>query len=701
MPRVNRLTPLADLHAVVLDTETTGLDVAGARLVQMSAVRFEAGRVVHAQTFDRLINPGVPIPPGATVVHRIDDAMVADAARFGAVWPDFLAFLGDAVLVGQSVGFDLAVLLREVARLGERWQPPRFLDTKLLAAALDPQGREFGLDALAARYHVAIADRHRALGDALVTAEVLECMLPLLAEHGIRTLADAEAHSNAQVRIRTRQAAAGWYDATSAPALDAYEAGRETTLLERLDTFPYRHRIEHVVTRAARIVPPSTTLADAVRLMVEDKSRALLAGDPDAMRADGILTQGDVLRAIARDGTSALAARVETVMSAPVATLPRDALLYRALARLQRLGIQHLAVEDAAQRVVGLLSLGDLIANQAADALVLGDELSTARSPRELAAGRAKLADLARHLLSDGVDAHEIAGVVSGELHELLGRAALQAEQRMASQGDGRPPVPYALLALGRNGRGESLLVPRLEHALAFESGTADSFEARWFAAFAEHLDDVLRAAGLATNDGAAAAVQPAWRRSLVDWRGALGEWAGAPESAAGIADRLFDFTFVYGDEGLAGELRDAAQETAAGAPRLIRALAPRRHTAASPSPGVRFDLGATVLEPIESAARALALAGRIPARATVERLSQATTRTGLPAATADDLIETHESALRVVLAQQLADLAAGRTPTYHVDAARLTADDAAGLTDALERLAGVGDIVRYALALV
>jgi signal-transduction protein with cAMP-binding, CBS, and nucleotidyltransferase domain len=195
--------------------------------------------------------------------------------------------------------------------------------------------------------------------------------------------------------------------------------------------------------------------------------------------------------------------------------------------------------------------------------------------------------------------------------------------------------------------------------------------------------------------------VQAAWRRSLVDWRGALSAWAGAPESAAGIADRLFDFTFVYGDEGLAGELRDAAQETAAGAPRLIRALAPRRHAAQSPSPGTPFDLGAAVLEPIESAARALALAGRIPARATVERLSQATSRTGLPAATADDLIETHESALRVVLAQQLADLAAGRAPTYQVDAARLTTDDAAGLTDALERLAGVGDIVRYALALV
>jgi len=700
MPRVNRLTPLVEVPAVVFDTETTGLDVGSARLVQISAVRFESGSVRHEQTFDRLINPGVPIPPGATAVHRITDAAVAAAPSFAAVWPAFLAFLGDAVLVGQSVGFDLAVLLREVARTGERWQPPRFLDTKLLAAALDPEGREFGLDALAARHQVAVADRHRALGDALVTAEILARQIPLLVEAGIRTLADAEAHANAQVRIRARQAAAGWYEAASAPALDLYESGREATLLARLDTFPYRHRIEHVMTRGARIVPPSMRLADAVRLMVDEKRRAVLAGDAAAARADGIVTQGDVLRAIARLGPAALEARLETVMSVPVAALPRDALLYRALARLQRLGVQHLAVEDAAHRVVGLLSLGDLVANQAADALILGDELSTARSPRELATGRAKLADLARHLLGDGVDAHELAAVVSGELHELLGRAAAQAEQRMASQGDGRPPVPYALLALGRNGRGESLLVPRLEHALAFESGAADGFEARWFAAYAAHLDDVLRAAGLATADGAAA-VLALWRRSLADWRTELGCWAAQPEERADAAAALCDFTYVYGDDALAGELRDAAAEVGAGAPGLIRRLAPRRRPVPLLTAGTPFDLGAAALEPIEAAARALAVAGRITARGTAERLSLATTRTGLSKATADDLIETHEKALRVVLGQQLADLAAGRTPSYEVDPARLAPAVVPGLVEAVARLAGVGDIVRYALALV
>jgi len=700
MARVNRFTPLAEIKAVVLDTETTGLDVATARLVQISAVRFEAGRVLPDQVFDELVQPGVPIPPGATVVHRITDAMVAGAPAFAAVKPAFDAFLGDAVLIGQSIGFDLAVLMRECERNGERWQPPRFLDTKLLAAALDRQAREFGLDALAQRYGVPIADRHRALGDAIVTAEVFARMLPRLQAAGIRTLADAEAHSNAQTRIRARQAAAGWYDVTSPKPSDGYESGRETLLLERLDTFPYRHRVEHVMHHPPTIISPATSVADAVRLMVDQDLRALLAGDAGRGRADGIVTQSDVLRAIARDGPKALTHRIDAVMSEPVSALPRDAFLYRALARMQRLNVQHLAVQDAAGRTVGLLSLRSLVPTQAADALVLGDELSTARSPRELASARHKLVDMARHLLADGGDVHEIAAVVSAELHELLGRAAAQAEQRMESQGDGRPPVPYALLAVGRDGRGEGLLASQHEHALVYESGAADGYEDRWFAAFAAHLADVLRAAGQLPSPDAAAATQATWRHSLESWRTTIAGWTANLDGNVDIAARLFDFAFVFGDESLASDLRDLAVELAAGAPALLRALTPPR-VAPAPHEAARFDLAAAGLRPIEAAARALALAARIPARATAERLVEAATRTGMSSATADDLIETHERLLRLALSQQLADLSAGAPASFNIDPASLNDAGRADLDAALAHVARVGDIVRYALALL
>ena len=60
-----------------------------------------------------LIDPGEPIPPAASRIHGIDDAKVADAPRFAAAWNEISALLGDSILIGHTIGFDLAVLERE------------------------------------------------------------------------------------------------------------------------------------------------------------------------------------------------------------------------------------------------------------------------------------------------------------------------------------------------------------------------------------------------------------------------------------------------------------------------------------------------------------------------------------------------------------------------------------------------------------
>ena len=697
MPRPSRLTELARMDAVVLDTETTGLDVAQARIVQISAVRVAGGRVLADQTFDALVNPGVSIPPATTAVHGITDAMVATAPPFADIRPAFDRFRGDAVLIGQSIGFDLAVLLRETRRAGHRWQPPRFLDTKLLAAALDPEAGEQGLDALAAALGVPITDRHRALGDALVTAEIFVRLLPRLAAAGVRTIADAEACANSQTRIRARQTASGWYDATSIEAVDEAESSTDAATLARLDAIPYRYRLGQVM-RPAPLLPPATTIADAIGLLAEQDAGALLAGDAVSGRADGIVTGRDLLRAVAAGGAAALAQRLETVMSGPVISMPPDALLHRALARMQRLGVRRLAVADASGRVVGLLSLRDLLAGPAADALALDDSLSAARSPRELAAARAALPALVGALRADGVAAGEIAGVVSVDLRELLARAAAQAEQRMEGRGDGRPPVPYALLALGRLGRGECLLAAEHAHAIVFASGASDGAEARWFAAFAAVLGDVLREAGAVGDPGAPCAADPTWCRSLADWRAQLSAWAGEPPAdVAGVA-ALLDFTFAFGDGDLADDFRDLAVAIAGGGAPLVRALTPD----ATPPPrgGERIDIG-SALAAFEAAGRVLAVASHSATRATARRLVEAAALTGMSRATVADLTSAHERLLALALAQQEADLVAGLPPSLRLDPARL--DDAGRdeLAALLDRAAGLRDVIRAALALV
>lgn len=688
MARPSRSAELAGLDAVVLDTETTGLDVANARIVQLSAVRVSSGRVLAGEVFDTLIDPGLPIPPAATAVHGITDAMVAGAPAFAVVADDFDAFAGDALLIGQSIGFDLAVLLRETRRAGRRWRPPRFLDTKLLAAALDPARGEQDLDALAAQLGVAIHDRHRALGDALVTAAVFVRLIPPLAAAGVRTLADAEAFANTQTRIRARQVAEGWYDATSVEAAREGESSTDAATLARLDAIPYRSRVDQVMA-APTVVPPSMTIAEAMARLVADDCGALLTGDPSGRQVAGIVTGRDLLRAVATDGAAALDRRLETVMSEPLITLPADALLHRALARMQRLGVRRLGIEDAGGRVVGLLSLRDLLTGPAADALALDDHLSAARSPRELAAARAALPGLVRALRADGVDVHEIAAVISVDLRELLGRAAIQAERRMEGQGDGRPPVPYALLALDRLGRGECLLAPEHAHALVYASGAPDGDEARWFAAFGARLAEVLRDAGALGAGDAPRADRPGWCRSLAAWHATLQAWCGAPPPEAAA---FLDFAFAHGDGELADELRDRAVSIAGGGAPLIRSLLP--------SPAADGDLGGA-LAAYEAAARAVAVASHSATRSTPQRLAEAGSLIGLSRATIDDLSGAHRLLLDLALAQQEADVDAGRAPSLHVDAAALAAHTRADLERVVRQTHGLRDVVRAALALV
>jgi DNA polymerase-3 subunit epsilon len=203
-------TLLAELPAVSLDTETTGLDVRRDRLLALGAVRLHGARVYAAETFDRLINPARRIPPASTAIHGITDAMVAAAPSFAGIAADLAEFCGARIWIGHNIGFDAAILRREAALAGIAWEEPVALDTLRLFAALRPRAPDVELDAVAVELGVDVIGRHTALGDALVTAEVYRRLLPLLAEAGVTTLQAALEFAERPRMIRRLQQSLGW-----------------------------------------------------------------------------------------------------------------------------------------------------------------------------------------------------------------------------------------------------------------------------------------------------------------------------------------------------------------------------------------------------------------------------------------------------------------------------------------------------------
>jgi DNA polymerase-3 subunit epsilon len=149
-----------------VDVETTGTSPARERVTEVGVVTVEAdGAALRVTEWSSLVNPGVPIPPEIQWLTGISNEMVRGAPRFAELAAELAARLHDAVFVAHNARFDYGFLRAEFGRAGIDFRA-RTLCTVRLSRALYPERSPHSLDAIVARFALAAADRHRALGDA-------------------------------------------------------------------------------------------------------------------------------------------------------------------------------------------------------------------------------------------------------------------------------------------------------------------------------------------------------------------------------------------------------------------------------------------------------------------------------------------------------------------------------------------------------
>ena len=160
---------------VLFDLETTGLSTDNDAVVEISALKVVRGRIDCE--FSTLVNPGIHIPYYASSINGITDDMVKDAPCMEQALKDFIAFVGDDILMGHNIRrFDLRFIQRDSERFFGKNLKNEFVDTLELARRYLPELSGHSLEALASHYDVSYDGAHRALADCHINKKVYDCL---------------------------------------------------------------------------------------------------------------------------------------------------------------------------------------------------------------------------------------------------------------------------------------------------------------------------------------------------------------------------------------------------------------------------------------------------------------------------------------------------------------------------------------------
>ncbi len=177
---------------VAFDLETTGLSPWADRIIEIGAVLMENGK--ELKRFQTFVDPGVLLKPRTTELTGITQEMLRGAPSIETVMPEFLAFIGDHVLVAHNADFDMGFIRKACHELGLPFDNTS-ADTLILSQAMLPDMQRYKLDLVAQALKLPDFNHHRAADDAVTCGAIMARFLELLEEKGITRLQQINAYA--------------------------------------------------------------------------------------------------------------------------------------------------------------------------------------------------------------------------------------------------------------------------------------------------------------------------------------------------------------------------------------------------------------------------------------------------------------------------------------------------------------------------
>jgi CBS domain-containing protein len=458
--------------------------------------------------------------------------------------------------------------------------------------------------------------------------------------------------------LAEQPAFAAFFAASAAQRLEQHLAHHRAAA----DTTLFQTPLRDLVSRPPITVSAEATVAAAARLMRSERVSCLIVDH----QPPGIVTDRDLRnRVLAAELPPATP--ISTVMTAPFLSLTADAMAFEGLLLMLERGVHHLPLLNPDGSVLGLVTHTDILRRQSNSPLFLPRQLQRAESPADLRRYADQVARTVTTLLDAGAHVVDIGRVVAVAHDALLVRLLQDAEQQL-----GPPPVPYAWLVLGSEGRLEQTLRTDQDNALVYHDDATPA-QAAYFPRLAAHVVAQLVDCGFPRCPGEVMATNPDWCRPLAAWQRYFTHWISVPDEEALLrAAIFFDYRQVYGSlpaEAALHRMTDHAADQRIFMARLARTAlrnpAPLTlfHGIATERRGTQrrlLDLKLRGTALIVDLARLFALEARTPQTNTVARLRAAEQAAVLHPREAANLIHAFELLARLRLQHQQSCLAAG-----------------------------------------
>lgn len=409
----------------------------------------------------------------------------------------------------------------------------------------------------------------------------------------------------------------------------------------------------------------------------------------------GIFTLHDLLFKVALSEKD-ISEPIHSVMRTPAISLPPHALAYEAALEMAKHHIRHILIVEN-EKMIGVISERDLFSLQQVSLRVISGEIRSATNIESLKQSSQKTRQLAHDMLARGGQIEQITRFIS-TLNDILTCRIIELQiAGLALEG-----IRFCWITMGSEGRYEQTLSTDQDNGIIFVgSPPVTAEEARKvLLPVALRINQDLDACGFPLCQGQIMASNPLWCLSLDEWKEKFADWIDHADAAALLnAAIFFDFRPLYGDGGLASELRSWLTQYALGNNRFSLQMTQNALRHQPPLGLVRdfilasggehphtLDLKASGAAPFVDTARIYSLAAGVEHTSTVYRLRLAAKSLNIPEAEVEAWVEAFLFIQSLRLRHQ--DLAnhRGQEMHNHIDPDHLNEMDRRILKEALRQ---------------